>query len=131
MNTIGTMEIEAGERLWIRGLRLVGRHGAHEEERRREQTFWVDARLDLERPDRRDELGATVDYVAVIEVMRRINRATSFRLLESLAAALAEGIVRAFPQVRRARVRVRKRPRDLEGLDWVAAEAVCTRRREG
>lgn len=117
------------ERLWIRGFRLFGRHGAHEEERQQGQTFWVDAQIELERPSRQDELNATVSYVEVIKLMQRINQAKSFRLLESFAAALAEGIVEGFSEVRRARVRVRKRPADLaEQLDWVAAEAVYVRR---
>jgi dihydroneopterin aldolase len=117
------------ERLWIRGLRLFGRHGVDEEERQHGQTFWVDAQIELERPNRQDELDSTVNYVEIVKLMQLINQTKSFRLLESFAAALAEGIVEGFSGVRRARVRVRKRPADLaEQLDWVAAEAVYVRR---
>ncbi len=121
----------ATERLWIRGLRLFGYHGVREEERQQGQTFWVDAQIELERPNRQDELESTVSYVEIIKLMQRINQTKSFQLLESFAAALAEGIVEGFSQVRRARVRVRKRPADLaEQLDWVAAEVVYIRRRD-
>jgi len=116
------------ERLTIRGLRLFGHHGVRPEEREHGQLFFVDVRLELERPSAADELAETVDYTAVIEAIHEVNRSRRFRLLESFARTLASRLIEGFPRVRRAWVRVRKRPL-WSGLDleWVGAEAECER----
>lgn len=116
------------ERLLIRGLALFGHHGVNAEERRRGQSFYIDAQLEIERPSKADELSETVDYTAVIETIRQLNSAHQFKLLESFARALAEGLIERFPKVRRAKVRVRKRLLwSGSDLDWVAAETICSR----
>jgi len=116
------------ERLLIRGLALFGHHGVNAEERRQGQSFLVDAQLEIERLSRADELSETVDYTAVVETIRQLNNAHQFRLLESFARALAEELIERFPQVRRAKVRVRKRLLWAGvDLDWVAAETICSR----
>ena len=109
-------------RIEIRGLQVFGRHGVHAHERERGQWFLIDAVLDVASP-RRDELGSTVDYSAVIETILELSASEPFQLLESLARALAEGLLERFPRVERARVRVRKRLPSARGaLDWVAAD---------
>lgn len=116
------------ERIWIRGLRLFGHHGVSPEERRRGQDFIVDARIDIERSEERDELSATVDYTAIMDALREQTKTQEFHLLESLAQALAEVLLEKFPKIRRAQVRVRKRlPASGVDLKWVAAETISTR----
>ncbi len=116
------------ERILIRGLKLFGRHGVYAEERQRGQFFLVDAYIDLERPSRRDDLTKTVDYSAIIDALREENETHQFRLIESLAHALAQSLLKRFSCIRKARVRIRKLlPRSRAALSWVAAETVCAR----
>jgi dihydroneopterin aldolase len=92
----------------IRGLELRGFHGALEEEQRQGQQFVFDVTLVAHDAGvRSDHLGDTVDYTAVVARIREISDGRRFNLIEALAAAIADDLVREFP-VSRVRVRVRK-----------------------
>jgi dihydroneopterin aldolase len=111
----------------LAGLEVPGRHGVEDEERAREQPFLYDVRLELPEPQA-DEIGATVDYREVVEVVRAVSEARQFRLLESLAAAVAEALVETFPTVTGARVRVRKPQVQLgTAAEYAAATAERSR----
>jgi dihydroneopterin aldolase len=104
----------------IHGLELHGRHGVLAEEREHGQTFLFD--LWIAGPEvPSDRIEDALDYRAVVELVREISEGTHFRLLEALAAAVADAIVRRFdtPHVK---VRVRKpevRPAGMS-VDWTA-----------
>jgi dihydroneopterin aldolase len=104
----------------VHGLELFGRHGVGEDERRDGQTFLVDVELDVDEP-REDAIEATVDYRQVRDVARAVSDARSYRLLETLAAAIAEALVDGLP-VERVQVRVRKP--GVAWAEWTAATAV-------
>jgi dihydroneopterin aldolase len=92
----------------LRGLELHGRHGVLEDERREGQRFLFDLRLDV--PDEAaasDRIEDAVDYRDVVALVREVSDGRDFRLLEALAAAVAEAVLARFP-VERVRVRVRK-----------------------
>jgi len=101
----------------VHGLELFGRHGVREEERRDGQTFLVDVELHGEEP-RDDAIGATVDYRRVRDIARTVSDGTSYRLLEMLAAAIADALV-AELSVERVHVRVRKP--GVAWAEWTAA----------
>jgi dihydroneopterin aldolase len=109
------------ECILISGLEIFGHHGVSPEEREHGQNFWVDVKLELKRPSAEDDLAQTVDYTAVIEVIRELNAVRRFQLIESFAQALADEILERFPYARGAHVRVRKKLVDID-LDYVAAE---------
>ena len=114
-------------RIEIRGLQVFGHHGVHAYERKRGRWFLVDAALDVPAPEE-DELESTVNYTDVVETICELSGSRQFRLLESFARALAEGLLARFPKIERARVRVRKRlPSARAALRWVAAEVAVTR----
>lgn len=112
----------------IEGLKLFGKHGVFPEERATGQDYFIDIRLELDSFSGQDELSETVDYVAVIEEVKAVNRSNSFQLIETFAKALAERLIDKFAKVDSAKVRVRKMP-DIDGVefDWVAAEIFLTR----
>ena len=92
----------------LRGLELHGHHGVDEEERRRGQRFLFDLCLDVSgEAGRSDRIDDAVDYRDVVDLVRAISDGRQFRLLEALAAALAEAVADRWP-VERVRVRVRK-----------------------
>lgn len=97
------------------GIRVLGRHGAHPDERDREQPFEVSLRaeIDLSAAAHSDDVGDTLDYADVHERVVGVVQSTSFALLERLAAAILEVVLRD-PRVARASVEVAK-PQLLDG----------------
>ena len=98
-----------GDRIELRGLRVVGTHGVLPEERARAQPFELDLDLevDLVAAGASDDLGDTVDYGAVAEAAARVVRDETFDLLEALAARVAAAVL-ADARVRAVTVSVRK-----------------------
>ena len=91
----------------LTALEIFGHHGVGEEERRDGQPFLYDISYDVSDGSSADRLEDTVDYRAVAACVRDVSDTRSFRLLEALAAAVADAIAARF-DVERVRVRVRK-----------------------
>lgn len=100
-------------RIAIDGITLRGLHGVLEHERRDGQLFVFDVVLELDEPAE-DDIDATVDYRDVVACVREVSDGTAFQLLESLAAAVADELMRRFPAAG-VRVRVGKPELELEG----------------
>jgi 7,8-dihydroneopterin aldolase/epimerase/oxygenase len=92
----------------LHGLELHARHGALEEERLHGQRFLFDVELDVpEEAAASDRLEDAVDYRDVAAAVRAVSEGRRFVLLEALASAVADELLRRFP-AQRVRVRVRK-----------------------
>ena len=93
----------------LRGLRVRGRHGVLESERRDGQTFVIDAVLHVDtRPAASsDDLTATVDYAALAADLAAVVAGEPVNLIETLAARLADVCLRD-PLVTRVEVTVHK-----------------------
>jgi dihydroneopterin aldolase len=112
------------ELIELRGIRAMGRHGVHLEERMEPQPFEVDVVLeaDLAAAMASDDLADTVDYSAVFDLVRRRVETDSFRLIEALASAIADDILGEQARVTATTVRVRKPNAPLPGpFDTVEA----------
>ncbi len=112
------------DRITLRGMRFLGRHGVTLEERMEPQPFEVDVTLwaDLAAATRSDELSDTVDYAAVLGEVTRIVEDTSFRLIESLAQSIIDAVLQSQPRVTSVEVSVRKPKAPLPGtLETVEA----------
>jgi dihydroneopterin aldolase len=105
----------------VHGLELFGRHGVNDDERRDGQTFLFDVTLEIAEP-KEDAIDATIDYRRVRDIVRGINDATSYQLLETLAAAIADAL-NAELRVKRVRVTVRK-----PGVAWAEWTGVTCER---
>jgi 7,8-dihydroneopterin aldolase/epimerase/oxygenase len=90
----------------LAGLEIPGRHGAEDWERENAQSFLYDLRLELAEPAA-DRIDDTVDYRAAVALVREVSEGRQFRLLERMAAAVADALMERFP-LERATVRVRK-----------------------
>lgn len=99
----------------LTGVRAMGRHGANPGERDREQPFDLEIRLevDLSAAGSSDRLDDTINYAQLHERVVGIVQSTSFMLLERLAAAIVDMILRD-ARVARAEVYVAK-PQLLDG----------------
>ena len=106
----------------LRGLRIFGRHGVHPEEREQGQDFLFDVDLDVGDRGVSDRLEDAVDYRAVARTVQEVSDAHAYDLLEALATAVADELLRRFA-AEHAFVRVTKpavRPGGLEGLAGVS-----------
>lgn len=80
----------------VRGLRALGTHGLLEEEIERPQPFEIDLdiKMPLEDAGRSGQLDKTADYRRVVDAVRTIVEGSRFALLESLAAAIADSVLK-------------------------------------
>ena len=93
----------------IKGMHFYGYHGCLPEEQRTGQPFHVDAVLyaDLSKAGASDELNDTIDYSRVYQLVQSIVEGRTYRLIERLAAVIADEVLAGFP-VDAVRVAVHK-----------------------
>ena len=98
------------DKITLTGLELQGRHGCSEEERRTLQTFIVDLELylDLSAAGKSDDLGDTIDYVAVISDVKKIIGGTSRNLIETVAKEIVDFLLRRYMLLEGVKVTLRK-----------------------
>jgi dihydropteroate synthase len=98
------------DRISLIGLRVFGRHGVLDHERRDGQEFVVDAVLWLDtRPAAAaDDLALTVDYAAVAGRLAAVVSGEPVALIETLADRLAAACLSAHPAVRDVEITVHK-----------------------
>lgn len=94
--------------LHVNGLEAFARVGVPEAERVVPQRLEIDLALEADLRGLDDDLSRTTDYSAVAGWVVEECSAREFRLIESLAGHLAEGILRLFPHVAAVRITVRK-----------------------
>jgi dihydroneopterin aldolase len=106
----------------LRGLRVFGRHGVHEHEKRDGQDFLFDVDLDVGERGASDRLEDAVDYSAVARTVQELSDAHTYDLLEALATAVADELLHRFG-ADHVVVRVTKpaaRPGGLDGIPGVS-----------
>lgn len=118
------------DRITLRGMQFMGRHGVTEEERAAPQPFEIDlvVRLDLSKPSATDDLADTINYATLFEDARDVVEKQSFHLLEGLAGAVADAVLAGHP-VDDVEVRIRKPKAPLPGA--LESVEVRVRRRRG
>jgi dihydroneopterin aldolase len=107
----------------LRGLRLFGRHGVHAHEKENGQDFLFDVDLQVGERGVSDRLEDAVDYRDVARAVEEVSEARSYDLLEALAAAVADELLRRFA-AERVVVRVVKPAVKPGGLDGTAGVSV-------
>ena len=97
------------DEITLTGLRVFGRHGVYEDERRVGQYFVVDFTLfiDTRRAAETDDVVDTVHYGDAAQQVADIVAGEPVDLLEALAARIAESLLGS-PRVERVRVTVHK-----------------------
>jgi dihydroneopterin aldolase len=97
------------EVIQLRGLRLACLCGVlpEEQDRRQPYEFDLDIVADVAEATRSDDLGDTVDYGRVLDVVEAVVRDEAFQLFERMAAKVAETVL-AVDRVEEVTVEVRK-----------------------
>ena len=96
--------------IFVTGLLVHAHHGVMAHEEKVGQRFVIDLELaiDLAPAGRSDKLADTVSYSAIVDAATRAFTQKSFRLVEAAAAAVADALLAAFPQVASVRVTLHK-----------------------
>jgi dihydroneopterin aldolase len=118
----------AVDRIVLQGMSFQGRHGARPAEREHAQEFKVDVEVDcdLSEAGRTDRLEDTIDYTRIRAISREVVEGESARLLETLAARIAKGVL-SLPGVAAVSVKVAKRPPSMQPIDAAAVHINRTR----
>jgi len=106
------------DKVFVRGLELMGRVGVFDEEKTSDQRYVVDidVGLDLKDASNSDDLSATLDYGVLCDTAARIMDECSGRdLLEFFAERLANEIINRHSRVFDVRIRVGKPDVAIEG----------------
>jgi dihydroneopterin aldolase len=117
------------DRLTLRGMQFLGRHGVQLEERMEPQPFEVDVILhrDLSAAAASDDLADTIDYSTLFSQVGEVVEGSSYRLIEALAGAIADALMASHP-IDDIEVRVRKPKAPLPGA-FETVEARIRRQR--
>src|SRR5687767_16034044 len=86
------------DRIVLRNMRFMGRHGYYEHELTTPQPFEVDVELvlNLQPAGVDDDLEKTVNYGRVYAIVRQIVESTTYRLLAAIAEAISHEILSEF-----------------------------------
>ncbi|MBQ4404531.1 MAG: dihydroneopterin aldolase [Selenomonadaceae bacterium] len=120
------------DKIILKGLEIMGRHGCSEEERKHEQPFIVDAELylDLERASKTDDLGDSIDYAQVLTDIKKIVGGTSRNLIETVAQDICDFLMRKYLLLDGVKIILRKpEPPVEEKFAGAAVEIERTRTR--
>lgn len=112
------------DKIILEGMEFYGYHGVLAEEQALGQRFVVDVELclDLGPAGRADDPDMTVNYARVFEQVQKIVGGRPYRLIESVAEAVAAEILERFP-VSEVAVRVKKPQAPVPGhFAWMAVE---------
>lgn len=106
------------DKICIEELKIFAYHGVFEHEKQNGQNFYVNAvlYLDTERAGILDELAYSVDYGSVCKLIEEVMTKNTYRLLESVAQAVATAILCHYKLVNSIDIEIRKpeAPIDME-----------------
>jgi dihydroneopterin aldolase len=116
------------DRIILQGMSFQGFHGVRPAEREHAQEFKVDVEVDcdLSEAGRTDSPEDTIDYTKIRAIAREVVEGQSAKLLETLAARIAIGVLR-LPRVAAVSVKVAKRPSSMQPIDAAAVHINRTR----
>lgn len=113
------------DRIILRGMLFHGYHGVFVEENKLGQKFLVDvdAWVDLSKAGESDDLEQSVSYADMYKQIKVIVEGPPFKLVESVASAIANALLSTHPSISDVRVKVCKPHVAVEGvLDHLGVE---------
>ena len=108
----------------ILNLRLLGKHGVYDFEKKKEGVFELDIYMDLNLRNAllSDDLKDSVDYSKVVELVKKIFSENDCNLIESVAGRICEGILEKYP-IQKVVIKIRKPHAPIDAdLDTVEVE---------
>ncbi len=114
----------SGDQIQISQLKVDGKFGVSERERRHEQTLLIDLTMmfDTSRAAASDDLADTVSYTEVARAIMDMAAAREYKLIEKFASDCAALVLKTYP-VSSIRVKVRKpNPSGRAYMNYAAVE---------
>lgn len=112
------------DKIEVKNLKIVGRHGVFDFERSQDRTFELDLVLflDLGKASKSDNLEDTIDYAEIIDVVIKEFTKKNYNLIEAVAESIISRLFKEF-NFNKVKVRIRKphAPIDAE-FDTVQVE---------
>ena len=112
------------DKIEIKNLKIMGRHGVFDFERFQDRTFELDLVLflDLSKASKSDNLEDTIDYAEIIDVVIKEFTKKNYNLIEAVADSIISRLFKEF-NFNKVKVRIRKphAPIDAE-FDTVQVE---------
>ena len=120
------------DKIFLRGMRFMSCHGVLPHEGEIPQSFEVDVELwlDLRTAGEEDDLGATVNYAEVYDLISLVMNGPSKQLIEALAEEIADDLLRGFPLLRRVRVTLHKPAAPIDGIFSDVGISILRRRKD-
>jgi len=120
------------DRIFLRGMRFMACHGVLPHEREVPQPFEVDVEmgLDLRAAGESDDLGDTVNYAKVYDVVSTVLTVTRKYLIEAIAEEIADDLLRDFDSLRWVRVTVHKPAAPIDGIFSDVGVTILRRRKD-
>ena len=124
------MKSSNGSVILLEGIEFFAYHGYHDEERVTGAKYGVDIEIvaDLSKPGSTDDLGDTVNYETVYNIVKD-EMAKPARLLEHISNRINESIIESFSQIQSVKSCVSKYNPPVGGICRRAA-VVTTRKRD-
>ena len=106
------------DRIFLRGMRFMACHGVLPHEQEVPQPFEVDVELgrSLRAAGESDDLGNTVNYAKVYDVVSTVLTVARKYLIEAIAEKIADDLLRDFDSLRWVRVTVHKPTAPIDGI---------------
>ena len=84
------------DQVFIEGLKVKGKHGVHDSERRVEQEFEFSVRMafDTKPAGKSDDLPLALNYALVYQMIKRVTKRNKFYLIERLGEVICSNILK-------------------------------------
>jgi 7,8-dihydroneopterin aldolase/epimerase/oxygenase len=121
------------DQIILKGIQFYAYHGVPDAEQETGHRYEVDVEMevDISAAVAADEVAQTVDYGAVAREVLAVGTGRQFRLIETLAARIAEQILASQPRVEAVTVGVKKLLPPIPGIVEYAAVEITRRRETG
>lgn len=103
--------------IFLEKVKVFAYHGVNPEETKDGQYFYIDVLLkaDLDLYSLEDNIENTVSYAAINKLIIKISTENTYKLIESLAVAISERILKEYPSVKETTVTVNKPNAPMRG----------------
>ena len=117
------------DQIILKGIQFYAYHGVPDAEQATGHRYEVDLSLeaDISAAAATDDVAQTIDYGAVAREVLDLGTGRQFRLIETLAAAIADQILESHPRVAAVTVRVKKLLPPIPGVVEYAAVEITRR----
>jgi dihydroneopterin aldolase len=121
-----------GDRIILTDLGFFGYHGLMIEENKLGQRFFIDLScgVDLAEPGRTDQVGATISYAEIYDVVKAAFEEKRFKLIEALGQHIVDRLFDSFGEIEWVTIRVRKPEAPIAMVRGEAAIELWRRRRD-